>query len=139
MTATMRPSISACPACIAAPGAEDIAQRDVPKEAKLAISVPGVHCGACISTLERALSTHPGVNSARVNLTLKRALIEAEPHVSPEEIISTINAAGYEAYELDAGTLAATAQDKAGRDLLMRLAVAGFASMPSTAQTASRS
>jgi Cu2+-exporting ATPase len=129
MTATMRPSISACPACIAAPGAEDIAQRDVPKEAKLAISVPGVHCGACISTLERALSTHPGVNSARVNLTLKRALIEAEPHVSPEEIISTINAAGYEAYELDAGTLAATAQDKAGRDLLMRLAVAGFASM----------
>lgn len=129
MTATMRPSISACPACIAAPGAEDIAQRDVPKEAKLAISVPGVHCGACISTLERALSTHPGVNSSRVNLTLKRALIEAEPHVSPEEIISTINAAGYEAYELDAGTLAATAQDKAGRDLLMRLAVAGFASM----------
>jgi Cu2+-exporting ATPase len=129
MTATMRPSISACPACIAAPGAEDIAQRDVPKEAKLAISVPGVHCGACISTLERALSTHPGVHSARVNLTLKRALIEAEPHVSPEEIISTINAAGYEAYELDAGTLAATAQDKAGRDLLMRLAVAGFASM----------
>ena len=129
MTATMRPSISACPACIAAPGAEDIAQRDVPKEAKLAISVPGVHCGACISTLERALSTHPGVYSARVNLTLKRALIEAEPHVSPEEIISTINAAGYEAYELDAGTLAATAQDKAGRDLLMRLAVAGFASM----------
>ncbi|NBR88518.1 MAG: cadmium-translocating P-type ATPase [Rhodobacteraceae bacterium] len=129
MTATMRPSISACPACIAAPGAEDIAQRDVPKEAKLAISVPGVHCGACISTLERALSTHPGVNSARVNLTLKRALIEAEPHVSPEEIISTINAAGYEAYELDAGTLAARAQDKAGRDLLMRLAVAGFASM----------
>ncbi len=129
MTATMRPSISACPACIAAPGAEDIAQRDVPKEAKLAISVPGVHCGACISTLERALSAHPGVNSARVNLTLKRALVEADPYVSPEEIIGLINAAGYEAYELDAGTLAATSQDKAGRDLLMRLAVAGFASM----------
>lgn len=129
MTATMRPSISACPACIAAPGAEDIAQRDVPKEAKLAISVPGVHCGACISTLEHALSAHPGVNSARVNLTLKRALVEADPHVSPEEIIGVINSAGYEAYELDAGTLAATSQDKAGRDLLMRLAVAGFASM----------
>lgn len=129
MTATMRPSISACPACIAAPGAEDIAQRDVPKEAKLAISVPGVHCGACISTLERALSAHPGVNSARVNLTLKRALVEADPYVSPEEIIGLINAAGYEAYELDAGTFAATSQDKAGRDLLMRLAVAGFASM----------
>jgi Cu2+-exporting ATPase len=36
---------------------------------------------------------------------------------------------GYEAHELDAGTLSATATDKAGRDLLMRLAVAGFASM----------
>lgn len=129
MTATMRPSISACPACIVAPGAEDIAQRDVPTEAKLAISVPGVHCGACISTLERALASHQGVRSARVNLTLKRALVEAEPYVSPEEIIGVINAAGYEAYELDTGTLAATAQDKAGRDLLMRLAVAGFASM----------
>ena len=37
--------------------------------------------------------------------------------------------AGYEAHELDPGALSATQTDKAGRDLLMRLAVAGFASM----------
>jgi len=36
---------------------------------------------------------------------------------------------GYEAHELDPGTLNATATDSAGRDLLMRLAVAGFAMM----------
>jgi len=129
MSAMMGSAASACPACLAAPAAEDLAARALPKEARIALSVPGVHCGACISTLEQALAAHPGVHSARVNLTLKRALIEADPSISPEDLIPVAASVGYEAFELDAGTLSATTQDKAGRDLLMRLAVAGFASM----------
>ncbi len=127
--ANFRPAISACPACIAAPSAEDMAARALPKEARIALSVPGAHCGACISTLERGLAQVPGVTDARVNLTLKRALISAAPHVTADSLIAAARGLGYEAYELDAGTLMATQQDKAGRDLLMRLAVAGFASM----------
>ncbi|SEQ02928.1 heavy metal translocating P-type ATPase [Thalassovita taeanensis] len=129
MTAAMRPAPSACPACAAAPAAEALAELALPKEARIALSVPAVHCAACISTVERALAAAPGVHSARVNLTLKRASIEADPDVMPDDLIRVLDGIGYEAHELDAGTLSATQTDKSGRELLMRLAVAGFASM----------
>src|SRR6056297_516854 len=128
MTATMRPTPSACPACSAAPAAEALAARDLPN-AQIALSLPTIHCSACISKIERALNDHPQVNSARVNLTLKRASIDAVPEATAEEMRTLVEGLGYEAHELDAGTLNATATDRAGRDLLMRLAVAGFASM----------
>ncbi|MDX1782344.1 MAG: heavy metal translocating P-type ATPase, partial [Thalassovita sp.] len=129
MTAAMRPAPSACPACVAAPAAEALAEREEQKDARIALSVPAVHCAACISAVENALMEQPGVRSARVNLTLKRVSIEADPDVMPQDMIGTLDRIGYEAHELDAATLSATATDKAGRDLLMRLAVAGFASM----------
>src|SRR6056297_1069710 len=128
MTATMRPNQSACPACAAAPAAESLADLDR-TPAQIALSLPGIHCSACITKIEKALNAHPAVTSARVNLTLKRASIEAEPDATAQEMKHLVEGLGYEAHELDAGTLNATATDKAGRDLLMRLAVAGFASM----------
>ncbi|NSY38031.1 heavy metal translocating P-type ATPase [Leisingera sp. ANG59] len=126
MTAQLRPLLAACPACVAAPhdGAEQ-----APTEARLALSLPGIHCQACIATVERELNAHPGIHSARVNLTLKRALIEADPDVRVADLIPVLEKAGFEAHELDLAALAATQNDKAGRDLLMRLAVAFFASM----------
>ena len=102
-------------------------RRQVP--AQIALSLPTIHCAACISKIERALNDHPQVTSARVNLTLKRASIDAAPQVTAAEMVQLVEGLGYEAHELDTGTLNATATDKAGRDLLMRLAVAGFASM----------
>ena len=129
MTAAMRPNASACPACDAAPAAEVLAEQAAQKDARLALSLPTIHCAACISAVERELSAQPGVKSARVNLTLKRATVEAEPDVTAEDLVGVLEGIGYEAHELDAGTLSATETDKAGRDLLMRLAVAGFASM----------
>ncbi|SMP26832.1 heavy metal translocating P-type ATPase [Shimia sagamensis] len=129
MTAAMRPNISACPACDAAPAAEALAEQAIQEDARIALSVPTVHCAACISTVEAALAAHPGVHSARVNLTLKRASVEAGAEVTAEDLAAVLDKVGYEAHELDAGTLSATQNDKAGRDLLMRLAVAGFASM----------
>ncbi len=126
MTAQMRPAMAVCPGCIAAPSeAVDTA----PTEARLALSLPTIHCQACISTVERGLNAHPGIHSARVNLTLKRALIEADPEVRADDLIPVLAGLGFEAHELDMATLAATQSDRAGRDLLMRLAVAGFASM----------
>jgi Cu2+-exporting ATPase len=128
MTAPMRPAPSACPACAAAPAAEAQAARDLPR-AQIALSLPTIHCAACISKIERGLDADPRVVSARVNLTLKRASIEAAPDVTAEEMRALVEGLGYEAHELDPGTLNATATDRAGRDLLMRLAVAGFAMM----------
>ena len=128
MSTAARARPSACPACAAAPAAEDLAARALP-EAKIALSLPTIHCAACISKIESGLTAHPGVRSARVNLTLKRASIDAAPDVTAEEMRGLVEGLGFEAHELDAGTLSATSTDRAGRELLMRLAVAGFAAM----------
>ncbi|MHA7887686.1 heavy metal translocating P-type ATPase [Roseicyclus sp.] len=128
MTATFdhsRPS--ACPACSAAPAAEELAAK--PVDATLMLSLPGIHCAGCISGVERALTALPGVRDARVNLTLRRAAVEAGPEVTAEALCEVLERAGYEAHELDPGVLATTAADRQGRDLLMRLAVAFFAMM----------
>ncbi|RBI71473.1 cadmium-translocating P-type ATPase [Roseovarius sp. TE539] len=129
MTAGMRPSPSACPACASAPAAGHPAVPSPSATAQIALSLPTIHCSACISRIEKGLNADPRVNSARVNLTLKRASIDAGPDVTAREMQDLVQGLGYEAHELDAGTLNATATNRAGRDLLMRLAVAGFASM----------
>lgn len=121
--------IVACPACSVAPSADDIARMTEPVDARIMLSLPKIHCAACISSVERELSRTSGVKSARVNLTLKRVSIEAEPDIIADDMITVLAGIGYEAHELDAGTLQATETDKRGRELLMRLAVAGFAMM----------
>ncbi len=127
MTADMRPpSAAACPGCLVTP-VEPV--EPAPREARIALSLPGIHCQACISTVERELNAQPGVRSARVNLTLKRAMIEAAADLRAADLIPVLENAGFEAHELDPGALSATQSDRTGRDLLMRLAVAGFASM----------
>src|SRR5690606_36906960 len=123
------PSISACPACVAAPAAEDIAARAAGAHAGIVLSLPTAHCAVCISDVERALSSLPGVTSARVNLTLKRVSVAAEPQVTAERLIRRLDAIGYPAHELDPGLLSVTETDKRSRDLLMRLGVAGFSMM----------
>ncbi len=126
MTAQLSSGTAACPGCIASPAEP---ARPIPEDVQIALSLPGIHCSACIATVERELNAHPGVEDARVNLTLKRAMVKAAPGLSAVDLIPVLEGAGYEAHELDPGALSATQADKAGRDLLMRLAVAGFASM----------
>lgn len=129
MTLAMRPPASACPACSAAPAAEALAEAALPKDVNIVLSLPSIHCAACISGVERILAATEGVKGARVNLTLKRAQIEAASDVTADDLIGVLERAGYEAHELDTTALRATDTDKAGRDLLMRLAVSFFAAM----------
>ncbi|NBD30991.1 MAG: cadmium-translocating P-type ATPase [Alphaproteobacteria bacterium] len=93
------------------------------------VSLPTIHCAACINTVEQGLLALPHVKDARVNLTRKRATVHADPGTDPADIVTDVERLGYEAHLLDAATLSGDAADRAGRDLLMRLAVAGFASM----------
>ena len=120
------PPLAACPVCAAAP---EPAAPPAPTEARLMLSLPGAHCAACIATVERGLERLPGVRSARVNLTLRRVLVEADPTVTAEALIPELARLGYEAHELDASVLSVTDADRQGRDLLMRMGVAGFAMM----------
>ena len=116
---------SACPACTAAPLAEDIAC--APSTADIYLSLPTIHCAACIGKVERALAALPGVDTARVNLSLKRVAITA-PGLKTDRAVAALSDIGFPAYPLDPSILLEN-YDATGRALLTRLAVAGFAMM----------
>lgn len=111
-----------CPACAPMPEAS---QRD---DAGLQISLPTIHCAACMSAVEKALTRVDGVISARVNLGLKRVRIVTAPGVGAERCIAAIHAAGFDALELDSDSLGNDA-DPTGRTLLLAIGVSGFAMM----------
>ncbi|MEM9032010.1 MAG: heavy metal translocating P-type ATPase [Pseudomonadota bacterium] len=113
---------SACPAC--AVGIE----ADVPLDTANAIelSVPTIRCAACIAAIESHLASLSGVSEARVNLSQKRVRIVTDRTVS--ELTGALANIGFEAFPLDTKTLGVS-EDVTGRDLLMRLGVAGFAMM----------
>ena len=124
-------SLIACPACAAAPAATAaVAPRPDGPLRRVELSLPGIHCAACIAGVERTLLAEPGVAAARVNLTLKRAAATVEDAPGAEaRLIAALGARGYEARPLDSAALEATRQDAEGRALLARIGVAGFASM----------
>lgn len=89
------------------------------------LSVPDVHCGACIHTVEKALGGLSGVTSARVNLSTRRVTIKWRPERdTPPDFIGRLHDAGYEAhlFEIDGD-----AGDATLSELIRALAVAGFA------------
>jgi P-type Cu2+ transporter len=116
----------ACPGCAVLPTTDVLPPA---ADAHVMLSLPGVHCAACIAIIEKTLHAVPGVQSARVNLTLKRASIAARPQVSVAALLQAVTAAGYEVYELNADALSATETDRQGQELLLRLGVAFFAMM----------
>lgn len=128
MTMAESPHLQACPACSAAPARGEAATGGA-GEKRLWLSLPGIHCAACIVGVEKALADVPGVAEARVNLTRKQVAVRASDDVEAEALAEHLTRAGYEAHELDPGALAAVTGDAASRDLLMRLGVAGFAMM----------
>ncbi len=96
---------------------------------QLDLSVPDVHCGACISTIERALSGLPYVRKARVNLTSRRvSCVYAEEMdnktVDPTGITAAISATGYRVHLF---APLAPESDKTRNQLLLAVGVAGFA------------
>ncbi len=95
----------------------------------IVLSLPTIHCAGCMSAVERGLAKAEGVRSARVNLSLKRVVVDAKPGLTPDALIDVLAGIGYEAHELDPALLEDQQAKNEGRNLLMRLAVAGFAMM----------
>ncbi len=126
MTAIPDPRPMACPGCAALPSDAD-ATEAAPDDVLL--SLPEIHCHNCIRDAEAALMARPDVSRARVNLTLKRAYVTPTADVAAEDLVETLAQAGIVAHPLDPSALQSTATEVAGRALLMRLAVAGFAMM----------
>jgi P-type Cu2+ transporter len=122
--------LSACPACVALPATEMLAQSRMRAATEgIVLSIPEARDGAAMAAIERRLATEPGVQSARVNLTRRRVSVTAAPEILPERLIAALEEVGQPAFELDPGLLTTTESERRGRDLLMRLGVAGFAMM----------
>ncbi|MEW9921307.1 heavy metal translocating P-type ATPase [Marimonas sp. MJW-29] len=126
MTLAENPRLAACPGCIADPLPRGQASAQ-PGET-LMLSLPGIHCAACIASVERGLLSRDDVYQARVNLNRKQVTITHAPMTTPEDLIDHLGSIGFEAPLLDTDALGQTG-DAAGRALLIRIAIAGFAMM----------
>jgi Cu2+-exporting ATPase len=88
-----------------------------------------IHCAACVWLIEHTLAKIDGILLARVNFTNKQIKIRWDnSKVKLSEIIKALNSVGYDANPYDPSA-SEEAYKKANRDLLYRLAFAGFAMM----------
>lgn len=97
--------------------------------AGLELLVPDVRCAGCLSRIEREILALPGVAAARLNLTQKRLNVEFARHSGdPGVVLATLSRLGYPATPYDPSQARAQ-HDREGRQLVLALAVAGFAVM----------
>lgn len=90
------------------------------------LTVENMHCGACMSKVEKALAVLEGVAAARVNLSARRVSVTVDQNrASTLRLIDALADAGFTAAELIEGKASTTRA--VDRDLLMRIGVAGFA------------
>ena len=90
------------------------------------LSVPSIHCGQCISSIERKMSAVPGVISTRANLSLKRvSVILSDNQQSPDVILKTLDELGYPSQSCDDENSGQS--DREFKILVRALAVSGFA------------
>lgn len=91
-------------------------------------TVPGMHCVACIGKIERGLAQLAPVKQVRANLTLKRVtVIWNKKKGSAYSIDQALNKLGFDHTVFDIEGIVYGRDVQQGRDLLIALAVAGFA------------
>ena len=87
------------------------------------LSVPSIHCGACVARVERLLGALPEVDRARANLSTRCVTVDWRGE-QPPGLIAALSEAGYEAHLHDP---AIDRGDATTKSLVRALAVAGFA------------
>ncbi|HCN9855247.1 TPA: cation transporter, partial [Escherichia coli] len=106
-------------ASVSHPKAKPLAESSIPSEALTAVSealpaataddddsqqllLSGMSCASCVTRVQNALQSVPGVTQARVNLAERTALVMGS--ASPQDLVQAVEKAGYgaEAIEDDA-------------------------------------
>jgi Cu+-exporting ATPase len=103
----------------------------MPEQPHIHLSVAGMSCAGCVSSVRKALQAVPGVVSAEVNFAEHTAQVTGE--VQPRLLVQAIAAAGYDAAVMTGPEdLAERDALEAGhyRGLLRRAAVAGLLGLP---------
>lgn len=120
--------------------ATDIFQTGVPTEESVRIgmtdqnlsilSVPGIKCGNCMATIERALRERPDVSSARVNMSLRRVSVTLrDDEADIEPVLSMLSEIGYPAEPIEWHQPMLADQERESSKLIKNMAVAGFGAM----------
>ena len=64
---------------------------------KVTYSIPSIHCGHCVHTIQSELIDLPGVKSVKADQDLRNATIEFEPPASEETIKALLQEINYPA------------------------------------------
>jgi len=64
---------------------------------ELELSIGGMNCASCVAHVEKALASVDGVSSASVNLATERASVVLARPIPPEDLILSVEQAGYKA------------------------------------------
>jgi len=68
------------------------------KTEELRLNIEGMHCAACVRSIENAVASLDGVAACRVNLATRSAVVDFQPgHVSDQKIIKEIHEIGFKA------------------------------------------
>ena len=112
-------------------GAEELrlaTHREADGGARLRLAVPGMNCGGCVAKIESVVRAIPGIADARANLTRKSLTVGWQGAQTDEAaLVAALRGAGFDAFPLDAEETDVL-DGAERRDLVTRMAVAGFAS-----------
>jgi P-type Cu+ transporter len=77
---------------------DDLPRASSAEGEELLLEVQGMTCASCVSHVQKALSSVPGVNEARVNLVTEQASVHFDPkQATADQFVQAIERAGYSA------------------------------------------
>lgn len=87
-------------------GTSALPRTESPGAKHIQLQIEGMTCASCVSRVERALASTPGVASARVNFATERASVEiaADSPAGEAALIAAVESAGYRARATDEHT-----------------------------------
>ena len=95
--------------------------------ARVTLTVPAIHCIACVWLLENLFRLKPGIGRSEVNFARKTVAIAFdETQLKLSELVAFLTTIGYEP-DLNLGSVDDAHEDKAARRLVTQIGVAGFA------------
>ncbi|MCV7223584.1 heavy metal translocating P-type ATPase [Mycolicibacterium elephantis] len=93
------------------------------------LSIDGMTCASCANRIERKLNKIDGV-TATVNFATEKARVTYGDDVTPEELVGTVEKAGYQAHLPTHDTSAEPAEDEPAASLRRRLLIALALTVP---------